>query len=123
MASHAPSSSQPLRGAEVVASLGADVSRSLLASWLGVAFLTVTGALVYWLFDALPFQDLPAHAGLIAMRHRFQESPFERQFFVFSPHLGPYSVFRELGEWLVVPLGPVGAVRAIATLPLVLTPL
>ena len=123
MASHAPSTSQPLRGAGIAAPFGAAVPRASLAPWLGVAFLTITGALVYWLFDALPFQDLPAHAGLIAMRHRFQQSPFDQQFFVFSPHLGPYSVFRQLGEWLVVPLGPVGAVRAIATLPLTLTPL
>ncbi|MCL2448904.1 MAG: hypothetical protein FWD17_08155, partial [Polyangiaceae bacterium] len=93
-----------------------------LHPWLGVALLTLSGALVYWLFDALPFQDLPAHAGLIAMRHRFATSPFEQQFFVFSPHIGPYSVFRWLGERFVAPLGPVGAVRAIATLPLVLTP-
>jgi hypothetical protein len=98
-------------------------ARAALRPWLGVAALTLTGALVYWIFDALPFQDLPAHAGLIALRHRFASSAFDQQFFVFSPHLGPYSLFRWLGERFVAPLGPVGAVRAIATLPLVLTPL
>jgi hypothetical protein len=124
MASHAPSSSQSLRGTEADGSARAigRVVRSAFTPWLGVAALTLAGALVFWLFDALPFQDLPAHAGLIALRHRLARSPFEQQFFVFSPHVGPYSVFRALGEWLVVPLGPVGAVRAIATLPVALTP-
>jgi hypothetical protein len=57
------------------------------------------------------------------MRHRFAASPFEQRFFVFAPQLGPYSLFRLLGEVLVVPLGPMGAVRALATLPVVATPL
>jgi hypothetical protein len=83
---------------------------------------TLAAALVFWLFDALPFQDLPAHAGLIAMRHRFAGSPFEQRFFVLAPHLGPYSLFRSLGDLLVAPLGPLGAIRAIATLPVVATP-
>jgi hypothetical protein len=91
--------------------------------WLGVGALTVAAVLVFWLFDALPFQDLPAHAGLIAMRHRFLGSPFEQHYFVLAPHLGPYSLFRFLGDLLVVPLGPLGAIRAIATLPIVATPL
>jgi hypothetical protein len=90
--------------------------------WIAVGALTLAAVLVFWLFDALPFQDLPAHAGLIAMRHRFDGSPFEQRFFVFAPHLGPYSLFRSLGEALVVPLGPLGAIRAIATLPMVATP-
>jgi hypothetical protein len=83
----------------------------------------IAGALVFWVFDALPFQDLPEHAGLIALRHRFSHSAFDQRFFVLAPHLGPYSLFRFLGDLLVVPLGPVGAVRAIATLPLIATPL
>ncbi len=91
-------------------------------AWLALGALTLAAALVFWLFDALPFQDLPAHAGLIALRHRFSASSFDRRFFVLSPHLGPYSLFRFLGELFVVPLGPVGAVRAIATLPVVATP-
>jgi hypothetical protein len=85
--------------------------------------LTIAAVLVFWLFDALPFQDLPAHAGLIALRHRYAASAFEQHFFVVAPHLGPYSLFRFLGETLVVPLGPIGAIRAIATLPIVATPL
>jgi hypothetical protein len=93
------------------------------ARWLPVGALTLAAVLVFWIFDALPFQDLPAHAGLIAMRHRFASSPFEQRYFVVAPHLGPYSLFRALGDVLVVPLGPVGAIRAIATLPMVATPL
>ncbi len=93
------------------------------ARWLPLGALTLAAVLVFWLFDALPFQDLPAHAGLIAMRHRFATSPFEQRFFVVAPHLGPYSLFRALGDLLVVPLGPVGAIRAIASLPIVATPL
>ncbi len=91
--------------------------------WLGLGALMIGAMLVFWLFDALPFQDLPAHAGLIALRHRYGASPFEQHFFVVAPHLGPYSLFRFLGEALVVPLGPIGAIRAIATLPIVATPL
>jgi hypothetical protein len=85
--------------------------------------VALAGALVFWVFDALPFQDLPAHAGIIALRHRLAHSPFEQRFFVFSPHLGPYSLFRALGEALLPLLGPVGAVRALATLPVLATPL
>jgi hypothetical protein len=66
---------------------------------------------------------LPAHAGFIALRHRLPASPFEQRFFVLAPHLGPYSLFRFLGDLAVGPLGPVGATRAIATLPMVATPL
>ena len=92
------------------------------ARWVALAALTLAAVLVFWLFDALPFQDLPAHAGLIALRHRFDGLPFEQRFFVLAPHLGPYSLFRSLGDLLVVPLGPLGAIRAIATLPIVATP-
>jgi hypothetical protein len=98
-------------------------ARWALVSWLGAGALTIAALSVFWAFDALPFQDLPAHAGLIAMRHRFGDSPYEQRFFVLAPHLGAYSLFRFLGELFVVPLGPVGAVRAIAAFPLVATPL
>jgi hypothetical protein len=100
---------------------GAGTWRST-AAWVGLGCLTLAAALVFWLFDALPFQDLPAHAGLIALRHRFSGSPFEQRFYVVAPHLGPYSLFRSLGDVLVVPFGAVGAIRVIATLPLVVTP-
>ena len=81
------------------------------------------GALIFWLFDALPFQDLPAHAGLIALRHRIASSPFDQRFFVYAPHLGPYSLFRALGDALLPILGPLGSVRAIATLSVLALPL
>jgi hypothetical protein len=93
-----------------------------VAPWVGVWALTIAGALVFWLFEALPFQDLPAHAGFIALRHRLAASPFEQRFFILAPHMGPYSLFRFLGDVTTAVLGPVGAVRAIATLPVVATP-
>ncbi len=90
---------------------------------MSLALAISASALPFWLFDAIPFQDLPAHAGLIALRHRFAQSAFERRFFVVAPHLGPYSLFRFLGEILDVRFGPIDAVRALATLPVVLTPI
>jgi hypothetical protein len=97
-------------------------SESGRALWIGLGAVGLAAVLVFWLFDALAFQDLPAHAGLIAMRHRFAGSPFEQRFFVLSPHIGPYTLFRFLGEGLVGIVGPTGAVRVIATLPVVATP-
>ena len=96
---------------------------SARAAWIGLGAVTVLGVLVFWVFEALPFQDLPAHAGLIAMRHRFADASFESRFFVLAPHIGPYSLFRFLGEVFVRVIGPIGAVRALATLPLIATPL
>ncbi len=96
---------------------------SAVLPWAGLASLAVVAALVFWVFEALPFQDLPAHAGLIALRHRFIDSPFEQRFFVLAPHIGPYSLFRFLGEGFDRVIGPMAAVRAIATLPVVATPL
>ncbi|WP_394850237.1 hypothetical protein LZC95_22625 [Pendulispora brunnea] len=91
-------------------------------SWMGLGFVGALGILVFWAFDALPFQDLPAHAGLIALRHRFAESPFDQRFFVLAPHLGPYSLFRFIGEQVTSMFGPIAAVRTLGTLPLVVTP-
>jgi hypothetical protein len=91
--------------------------RGTVAPWIALAGVVFAASLVYWAFDAIPFQDLPAHAGLIALRHRFAASPFEQRFFVFAPHLGPYSLFRFLGDRLAPVLGPMGAVRAIGMLP------
>jgi hypothetical protein len=88
---------------------------------LGV--ILIFGASIYWLFDALPFQDLPAHAGLIAMRHRFPTSSFEQHYYVLAPHIGPYSLFRFLGEAFVRVSGPMTAVRVLGMLPLFATPL
>jgi hypothetical protein len=93
------------------------------AAWVGLAAIGVVAVLVFWAFEALPFQDLPAHAGLIAMRHRFAGSPFEQRFYVLAPHIGPYSLFRFLGEVFVGLSSPLAAVRALATLPVVATPL
>src|SRR5690242_4914307 len=75
------------------------------APWIGLGAVTLIAVLVFWVFDALPFQDLPAHAGLIAMRHRFAASTFEQQFYVLAPHIGPYSLFRFLGEGFVRVIG------------------
>ena len=96
---------------------------SARAAWVGLGAVGALAVLVFWAFDALPFQDLPAHAGLIAMRHRFTEASFESRFFVLAPHIGPYSLFRFLGEVFVRFVGPLGAVRALATLPVIATPL
>lgn len=97
--------------------------RSARVAWAGLGAVGLLAVLVFWMFEALPFQDLPAHAGLIAMRHRFSDSVFESRFFVLAPHIGPYSVFRFLGEMFVRVVGPIGAVRALATLPVIATPL
>jgi hypothetical protein len=102
---------------------GDRTSATTLLPWVGLGSLATLGALVFWVFDALPFQDLPAHAGLIAMRHRFAASVFEQRFFVLAPHVGPYSLFRFLGESFDRVVGPIGAVRTLATLPLLATPL
>ncbi|WP_394839537.1 hypothetical protein LVJ94_21875 [Pendulispora rubella] len=91
-------------------------------AWTGLGLVGVVSILVFWAFDALPFQDLPAHAGLIALRHRFAESPFDQRFFVLAPHLGPYSLFRFIGEQVTSMFGPLAAVRTLGTLPLVATP-
>ena len=93
------------------------------AAWVGLGGVIVLGVVAFWAFDAMPFMDLPAHAGLIAMRHRFAESAFEQRYYVLAPHIGPYSLFRFLGEAFARVIGPVGAVRALATLPAIATPL
>jgi hypothetical protein len=90
---------------------------------IGLGAVMLVAASVFWAFEALPFQDLPAHAGLIAMRHRFESSTFEQRFYVLAPHIGPYSLFRFLGEVFVRVSGPVFAVRALGTLPVIATPL
>jgi hypothetical protein len=117
-ASAAESSGAPSRVRD-----GGDTVKSTRAAWLFFFALLAVSMLVFWAFDALPFQDLPAHAGLIAMRHRFAESEFEQRFFVLAPHIGPYSLFRFLGECFVRVMSPVAAVRAIASLPVIATPL
>jgi hypothetical protein len=92
--------------------------------WLWAWFFTLeAGAfMAFFGFDALPFQDLPAHAGLIALRDRLALVTPESQYWVLAPHLGGYSLFRWLGHVLAIPLGPVGAVRLLAALPSALFP-
>ncbi|MEO8874353.1 MAG: hypothetical protein ABI461_02100, partial [Polyangiaceae bacterium] len=92
-----------------------------MRSWKALCLLIFVGALAFWAFDALPFMDLPAHAGLIALRHRFASSPFERRYYIFDPHIGPYTVFRELAEIFTRVIGPLGAVRLLAMLPVIAT--
>lgn len=118
-----PPSSPPLEAHGASRCTPAEVSRKEHAPWVRLGVVGFVAVLFFWVFDALPFQDLPAHAGLIALRHRFAESPIEQRFFVLAPHIGPYSLFRFLGEAFVGVLGPIGAVRALGTLPLVATPL
>lgn len=111
-AAGAPSSTGPVSA----------VHASSRAAWIGLGALGLLTLIIFWGFEALPFMDLPAHAGLIAMRHRFPDSAFEQQHYVLAPHIGPYSVFRFLGETFVGWLGPIGAVRLLATLPALATP-
>jgi hypothetical protein len=92
-------------------------------AWFGLAAAMLLGALVFWAFDALPFQDLPAHAGLIAMRQRYAESAFEQRYFKLGSLVGPYSVFLWLGALLDRLVGPLAAVRVLGTLPVLATPL
>lgn len=100
-----------------------DTETATARGWIGLGAVGLVAVLVFWWFDALPFQDLPAHAGLIAMRHRFASSPFEQKFYVLAPHVGPYSLFRFLGETFVrLSATPISAVRALATLPVIATP-
>lgn len=123
--------SQPLPASQPnVASASEPAPRARLShatrerlAWIGLGVLGAMSIAVFWAFDALPFQDLPAHAGLIEMRHRFAQSPFEQRFYVLAPHIGPYSLFRFFGEAFVRIMGPVNAVRALATLPVIATPL
>jgi hypothetical protein len=90
--------------------------------WGLLAVLWLGGILVFWSFDALPFQDLPAHAGLIALRSRFASSLFDQQNFVLASHVGPYTLFRVVGEVSAAVLGPLRAVRVLATLPALTLP-
>jgi hypothetical protein len=74
-------------------------------------------------FDALPFMDLPAHAGLIALRRRLLSSAYDQRLYVLAPHFGAYSLFRGLGDLLASAVGPVGAVRVLAAASVLAMPL
>ena len=93
-----------------------------LLPWLAFAVLECTAISVFWAFDALPFMDLPAHAGAIALRAFYPQSEFLQQYFVVAPHLGAYSLFRFIGDSLAPWTGPIGAVRVLATLPVIAIP-
>jgi hypothetical protein len=124
MATHASPHTRTLHGHDVTVAPVTATSRrtsvralrARMGRWLGVGVLMIAGAFFFCGFDSLPFQDLPAHAGLIALRHHFAEWPIEQRYFVLAAHLGPYSLFRFLGELFLMPFGPVGAVRVMATL-------
>ncbi len=127
MTTHVTPPATPALDRDALASAAPESARSARrvarAAWVGLGAVGLVAALVFWAFDALPFQDLPAHAGLIAMRHRYAESAFEQRFYVLAPHIGPYSLFRFLGETFTRVIGPVAAVRMLGTLPVVATPL
>ncbi len=91
--------------------------------WAIFCALEACAVTIFWAFDALPFMDLPAHAGIFALQNRFDPAGFEGRFFVFAPHLGPYSLFRELGRLCTSLFGALAAVRILATLPVILIPL
>jgi len=112
-----PSSGRPRSGWAELDWVGADVVR-----WSWLVLLEAAALCVFFCFDALPFQDLPAHAGLIALRDRLPDSPFEQRYWVLAPHLGGYSLFRALGHVLAKLGGAEVAVRIIAALPIVLMP-
>lgn len=91
--------------------------------WLLLVTLLCATAAVFWCFPALPFMDLPAHAGLTAVRHRYASSPLDQSYFLYAPRLGPYSLFRTLANCACSFIGPLGAMRLLATLPAIATPL
>lgn len=123
MATHVtPPAGQAIRTATPASVPTTRVRSARGRAWLGFAAVATIAVSVFWVFDALPFMDLPAHAGLIALRHRFASSAFEQNHYVLAPHIGPYSLFRFFGEAFVRVIGPVGAVRMLATLPVVATP-
>jgi hypothetical protein len=122
-ATPAPQAARALDAASLTPSaLASSRARAVATPWVALGAVMAAAVSIFWAFEAMPFMDLPAHAGLIAMRHRFEVSAFEQHFFVFAPHIGPYSLFRFLGEAFVRVIGPSGAVRALATLPAIATP-
>src|ERR1700736_1368167 len=101
-------------GVSVMPEVGVASHRWSTTSSAALAIAAVGAIAVFWAFDALPFMDLPAHAGLIALRQRFASAPFAQQLYVLAPHVGAYSLFRFLGDVFARVVGPVGAVRMLA---------
>lgn len=95
----------------------------MLFPWLAFAAIECAALAVFWAFDALPFMDLPGHAGVIALRSFYPQSDFLQQYFRVAPHFGAYSLFRFIGDSLAPWIGPVAAVRVLASLPIIGVPL
>jgi hypothetical protein len=91
-------------------------------AWWALVLAVVTGASVFFAFDALPFMDYPAHAGLFALRDRYATSPFEQRLYVLGPSLGGYSLFRLVGEGLTELVGPNRAIRVLGAASVVALP-
>jgi hypothetical protein len=79
---------------------------------LALLLAAVAGA--YLGFPHLPFQDLPAHAGLLALRERLDGSALLAAHYQPGSLLGPYGLFLGLGHLLAGPLGAERAVRVVA---------
>jgi hypothetical protein len=80
-------------------------------------------ALSYVMFRWLPYQDLPAHTGLLAVRQRLDTSAFLGQHFERGSLLGPYGLFLWLGHALGSLLGPERGLRVVAAAANVAVPL
>lgn len=90
--------------------------------WLLLVALDIGGLCGFWAFASLPFVDLNGHAGVFALHKLLRQVGFESQYFVYAPHLGENALFRILGDVLADRIGPVAAVRALGSLPLIATP-
>jgi hypothetical protein len=73
-------------------------------------------AATYLLLPYPPYQDLPAHAAMLAMRLRLPSSVFLQQYLQRGSCLGPYSTFLGLGHLLGPLLGAERALRIIGAL-------
>jgi hypothetical protein len=77
---------------------------------------------IFWLFDAPPFMDFANHAGVIALRQRFDESILLQHYYVLTPYLTGYPLFRLLADTLAGYIDPVPVMRVISTIPVVALP-
>jgi hypothetical protein len=94
-----------------------------IAPWLALLVLEVSAVSIFWLFGALPFMDLPAHAGIAALRLRYSQSAFEQQFYVLTHDIAGYPLFRLSVDGLAKLFGPLNSVRIFASIPAVAMPL
>jgi hypothetical protein len=93
------------------------------AYWVLFALLELGAIAVFWCFDAAPFMDFPLHAGVMAMRQRQPHSAFLQQYFVLTSDFGGYPLYRIAADALAGLIGPLAAIRAISTIPVVALPL